>query len=72
MFLDFGLSIEDFALLNALWAASIVVFEVPSGALADKLGRRRLVVFSSWLMVIEMAILCFMPIGVCWSGRSWP
>ena len=63
LFLDFGLSIEDFALLNALWAASIVVFEVPSGALADKLGRRRLVVFSSWLMVIEMAILCFMPIG---------
>ncbi len=69
LFLDFGLSIEDFALLNALWAASIVVFEVPSGALADKLGRRRLVVFSSWLMVIEMALLCFMPIG---GPLVWP
>ena len=69
LFLDFGLSIEDFALLNALWAASIVVFEVPSGALADKLGRRRLVVFASWLMVIEMAILCFMPIG---GALVWP
>lgn len=63
LFLDFGLSIEDFAMLNAVWAASIVIFEVPSGALADKLGRRRLVVFASWLMVLEMALLCVMPIG---------
>ena len=69
LFLDFGLSIEDFAALNALWAASIVVFEVPSGALADKLGRRRLVVFSSWLMVLEMALLCLMPVGGAWV---WP
>lgn len=69
LFLDFGLSVEDFALLNALWAASIVLFEVPSGALADKLGRRRLVVFSGWLMVMEMAILFLMPIG---GGLVWP
>ena len=69
LFLDFGLSIEDFAALNALWAASIVVFEVPSGALADKLGRRRLVVFSAWLMVVEMGILFLMPVG---GGWVWP
>lgn len=67
--LDLGLSIEDFAALNALWAASIVLFEVPSGALADKLGRRRLVVFSAWLMVVEMALLCFMPVG---GTLVWP
>jgi MFS family permease len=69
LFLDFGLTIENFAVLNALWAASIVLFEVPSGALADKLGRRRLVVFSAWLMVVEMAILVFMPIG---GALVWP
>lgn len=69
LFLDFGLTIEQFAGLNALWAASIVLFEVPSGALADKLGRKRLVVLSSWLMVIEMSLLCFMPIGTGWV---WP
>ena len=69
LFLDFGLSIEDFAALNALWAASIVIFEVPSGALADKLGRKRLVVFSTWLMVVEMGLLCVMPIGGAWV---WP
>ena len=63
LFLDFGLTLEQFATLNMVWAASIVVFEVPSGALADKLGRKHLVVFSAWLMLVEMLILCLMPIG---------
>lgn len=63
LFLDFGLTLEQFATLNLIWAASIVVFEVPSGALADKLGRKHLVIFSAWLMVVEMLLLCFMPIG---------
>lgn len=61
LFLDFGLSLEQFAMLNALWAVTIVVLEVPSGALADQLGRRRLVVASALLMVLEMACLVFMP-----------
>lgn len=63
LFLDFGLTLEQFATLNMVWAASIVLFEVPSGALADKLGRKHLVVFSAILMVVEMLLLCFMPIG---------
>ncbi len=63
LFLDFGLSLEQFATLNLVWAASIVLFEVPSGALADKLGRKHLVVFSSFLMVVEMLLLCLMPVG---------
>ena len=62
LFLDFGLTLEQFAMLNLVWAASIVIFEVPSGALADKLGRKCLVVFSAALMVLEMLLLCRMPI----------
>jgi MFS family permease len=61
LFLDFGLSLEQFALLNAVWAATIVLFEVPSGALADTVGRRNLLVFSGVLMVFEMTLLCFAP-----------
>ena len=38
MFLDFGITVEEFALLNAVWAAAIVLLEVPSGALADLIG----------------------------------
>ncbi len=63
IFLDFGLSLEQFAILNAAWAASIVLLEVPSGALADTIGRRNLVVLATVIMIFEMALLCFAPIG---------
>lgn len=62
MFLDFGLSEEQFAYLNVAWALAIVLLEVPSGALADQLGRRTLVVASAVLMVIEMLVLSAMPV----------
>jgi hypothetical protein len=63
LFLDFGLSIEQYALLNVAWAAAIVGLEVPSGALADQVGRKRMVVFAAVLMVIEMAVFAFAPRG---------
>jgi hypothetical protein len=66
-FLDLGLTIEQFALLNAAWAATIVLLEVPSGALADRIGRRPLVVAAGWLMVVEMLVLCFTPAHSAWT-----
>lgn len=63
LFLDLGLSIAEFAALNVIWAITIVLLEVPSGALADQVGRRPLVVAAGWLMVAEMAVLCLMPVG---------
>jgi MFS family permease len=63
LFLDFGLTLEQFALLNAAWAAAIVLLEVPSGALADTFGRRNLLVVTGVLMVIEIALLCLVPLG---------
>ncbi len=62
LFLDFGLSIEQFAYLNFAWAIAIVVLEVPSGALADQFGRRPLIITASILMVVEMLILCLSPV----------
>ncbi|MGF1482850.1 MAG: MFS transporter [Opitutales bacterium] len=63
LFLDMGLTLEQFSLLNAVWAVTIVLCEVPSGALADVIGRKRLVVAASALMVLEMAVLVFVPLG---------
>ena len=59
LFLDFGLTLEQFAILNAAWAAAIVLLEVPSGALADIIGRRKLLITTGLFMVFEMALLCF-------------
>jgi MFS family permease len=63
LYLDYGLTLEQFAILNMVWALTIVLAEVPSGALADLVGRKRLLVFASVLMVLEMALLTLVPIG---------
>ncbi len=61
--MDLGLSLEQFAFLNVAWAASIVVFELPLGAVADRYGRRKLIVAAAALMVVEMCVLAFLPTG---------
>lgn len=57
------MTIEQFALLNVGWAAAIVLLEVPSGALADYIGRRMMLLAASSLMILEMLLLAFMPLG---------
>ncbi|WP_309396287.1 MFS transporter [Cerasicoccus maritimus] len=66
LFLDIGLTLKDFFLLNAIWAASIVLLEVPSGAFADTFGRRNLVRLAGVCMVVELAIIAFVPMGEPW------
>ncbi len=63
LFLDYGLSLEQFALLNTVWAITIVCAEIPSGALADILGRKYLLVGTAVIMVLEMSLLAFVPLG---------
>ncbi len=63
LFLDFGLTLEQFAILNLVWALTIVLLEIPSGALADTIGRKNLLVFAGVCMVLEMSLLCFAPLG---------
>lgn len=61
LFLDLGLTLDQFVLLNLIWAATIFLFEVPSGALADTIGRRKLLITSAGLMVLEMLCLLLAP-----------
>jgi MFS family permease len=63
LFLDLGLTLEQYALLNVIWAVVILALEIPSGALADVIGRKRVVVVASALMVAEMTIFAFAPRG---------
>jgi MFS family permease len=61
LFLDFGLTVAQFSILNAVWAATIVMAEVPSGALADIIGRKKLLVFAALTMMVELGIISFIP-----------
>lgn len=62
IFLDYGLTLEQFGILNGIWAITIVLLEVPSGALADTLGRRRLLIATGIFMLFEMLVLIIAPI----------
>ncbi|HVS12813.1 MAG TPA: MFS transporter [Thermoanaerobaculia bacterium] len=59
LFVDLGLTIEQYTLLNVAWAVSIVVFELPLGALGDQVGYKPLVVAAAVVMVVEMSVLAF-------------
>lgn len=61
LFLDLGLSLQQYSWLNVAWAASIVFLEVPSGALADIWGRKKLIILAGFLMVVEMLVFSFTP-----------
>lgn len=61
LFIDLGLTLDQFVLLNLIWAMTIFLFEVPSGALADLIGRRRLLIAASVFMMIEMTCLLLAP-----------
>ncbi len=63
LFLDLGLTLTQYALLNVVWAIVIILLEIPSGALADVIGRKRVVVLASALMVAEMVVFAFAPRG---------
>jgi len=63
LFLDLGLSATEYTLINFVWAIVIVFAEVPSGALADRIGRRPLVVAAALCMVLEMLVLLVAPLN---------
>ena len=63
LFLDYGMSVEQYTLLNFAWAISIVCLDLPAGALADRIGRRPLVVAAAVCMVVEMVLMGFAPFG---------
>lgn len=61
IYLDFGMTLEQFAILNSIWAGTILIAEVPSGALSDLIGRKKLLVTAGVLMVTEMLVWGFAP-----------
>jgi MFS family permease len=62
LFLDLGLSATEYTLLNFAWALAIVGVDLPAGVLADRIGRRPLIVAAAASMVVEMILLCIAPL----------
>lgn len=54
-----GLSIFEISILLAIWAAFVVVFEIPTGALADKWNRKYMLVIGMFSKAIGFLIWIF-------------
>ena len=61
LFLDLGLSVTQYTILNLAWALAIVFTDVPAGALADRVGRKPLIVAATLCMIGEMLLLLLAP-----------
>src|SRR5258708_38792599 len=56
LFLDLGLRATQYTLLNFAWAVAIVCTDLPAGTLADRIGRRPLVIAPALAMGMPRAV----------------
>jgi len=59
LFIERGKSVTDIAVLIALWSVFTIVFEIPSGVLADRWNRRNMLALASVLQGICFIIWFF-------------
>ncbi|WP_082651733.1 MFS transporter [Gorillibacterium timonense] len=52
-----GMSVKEVVICEILYAAGVVLLEIPSGAAADRYGRKPLIVAGAFLAMLEMALL---------------
>jgi MFS family permease len=68
-----GLSIAEISWVYVLWASVGIVLEVPSGALADRMDRRRLVAFAIFLRALGISLWFLWPTfgGIVAGALLW-
>ena len=54
-----GLGFDRAMLLNTIWCGSVLLFDVPTGALADRIGRRRTMMLGALLMSAACLVFYF-------------
>ncbi|MFB3166981.1 MFS transporter [Neobacillus sp. 179-C4.2 HS] len=54
-----GMTVLMVVLCEIIYAVSIIIFEIPTGVFADKIGRKTLLAFGAVLSVFEFIILLF-------------
>ena len=60
---SFSLSFTQIAIISTTFAATILLFEIPTGALADTIGRKKIIIASSFLL-LSYPILMALPIFI--------
>lgn len=59
LFINRGMSVTDVAVLLAIWSIFTIVFELPSGVLADRWNRRNMLAIASLLQGLCFVVWLF-------------
>lgn len=57
--LDMGFSLAQYAILDATWYVATLIFEVPTGAIADRYGKKNSLFVSALVLSLSLFILAF-------------
>src|ERR1700678_1944643 len=63
LFLDLGVSATQYTLLNFAWALAIVFTDLPAGVLADRIGRKPLLVTAAVFFVLGSGVVGLGPVA---------
>ncbi len=77
--LDKGLDLTSLALIFGLYTLTVVILEVPSGIMADLIGRKRVFLISNVFYIVSAALLLFahgvalmIPVIIFWgAGKAF-
>ncbi len=61
LMMAFGASIKEIAIIMATMGLTVMLLELPTGGLADKIGRKKVYLFSLFLNILSLAILFIWP-----------
>lgn len=61
MFVEHGLSALKIGIILAVWAGTTVLLEVPSGVLADKYSRKKILFWAEMLQIVGYLFWLFLP-----------
>lgn len=59
LLLDKGLSLSDIAIIQAMFSLAVLLFEIPSGILADLYSRKFLYILSAFLLIAVSLLVLF-------------
>ncbi|KZM45158.1 multidrug transporter [Marinomonas sp. SBI22] len=73
LFIEMGANIEEIGVIMAVMGGTVILLEIPTGGLADEIGRKKLFISSLVLNICSLLILCVYPsvIGAILSMLFW-
>lgn len=73
LFIAMGASIKEIGIIMAVMGVTVIILEMPTGGLADQIGRKKLFIISLALNTASLLILCLLPsvIGAIVSMIFW-